>query len=269
MVNTGLKVELSHLRPWSFSKVQKAKKCQYEFYFRYVEKLEPLEKADFFVVGSGVHFVLEGALNLAFREGKPLRKDTLFRFVEEFKLLEPAVNCDEIYPFFPNILKFVNGQIRRVGKASLVASEVELAVDESLQSSPFGSSSVFLRGKLDFLFEKEGTLYIVDHKTSRSTEFDKRVKTQLRWYALLASVEYSHFERFALELHNVRYGTIRRFIFSRKELAPFKEKLLSILSGVEKEYLGKSFSELVPSPSSSNCSWCEYRHICPAYGGKR
>jgi len=263
MIKEGLKVELSHLRPWSFTKVQKAKKCQYEFFFRYVEKLEPLEKADFFVLGSGVHFVLENALNTAFEGKEPLSKKLLFQFAEKFKEIEPLADLRRISEFFPNILKFVNGQLKRAGGSSLVASEIELAVDNSLRLTSYFSDSVYLRGKLDFIFSKDETLYIVDHKTSRSWEFNNRVKTQLRWYALLASIKFPQFERFALEVHNVRYGSIKRMIFTRKELLSFRKKLLPLLTQVEGEYLGRGFRELHPSPSEANCHWCEYRHVCP------
>lgn len=262
MVDTNLKVELSHLRPWSFSKVQKAKKCQYEFYFRYVAKVEPLEKADFFILGSGVHFVLENALLRALKEGKPLNRQSLLKFARTFKESEPSADIDKISQFFPNILKFVNGQLRRIGRR-FFKPEIELAVDSSFNLSSYFSGDVFLRGKLDLVFEKDGFLYIVDHKTSRSTEFDNKVKTQLRWYALLAKVKFPEFDHFALELHNVRYGTIRRVIFASKEIEAFKKKLLPLIDEVERSYLGKDFSALSPSPGEL-CRWCEYRHVCPA-----
>ncbi len=266
MVKEGLKVELSHLRPWSFSKVQKAKKCQYEFFFRYALKLEPLEKADFFVLGSGVHFVLERALNTAFEGREPLSKELLFQFAEKFKETEPLADIKKISEFFPNILSFVNGQLKRAKGSPLVASEIELAVDYSLNLAPYFSDSVYLRGKLDFIFSKGDTLYIVDHKTSRSLDFNNRIKTQLRWYALLASIKFPQFDRFALEVHNVRYGSIKRIIFTKKDLQGFKDRLFPLLSQIESQYVGKEFRELQPSPCEANCHWCEYRHVCPLGG---
>ncbi len=260
-----MRIELKHLRPWSFSKVQKAKKCQYEFYWRYVEKVEPLEKADFLLVGSGVHFVLENALKTAFKREKPLNKDLLYYFVSLFKKDEPAVEERKIVEFFPNIIRFVNGQLKRVGKSEMSFAELELAVDKELKVvGDFSDSSVFLRGKLDFVFSKDNTLYIVDHKTNRNREFDNRIKTQLRWYALLANAKFPEFERFALEVHNVRYGTVNRFIFTKTDLLGFKARLLPIIETLEDELLGKTFSDLVPSACEINCKWCDYRHICPA-----
>jgi putative RecB family exonuclease len=263
---TGVVVELSHLRPWSFSKVQKAKKCQYEFFFRYVEKLEPLRKADFLILGSAVHFVLENALNEAFNGSRAVSKSLLSQFALQFKEeVEPLTDLSQVSQFFPNILKFVNAQLKRVKGSSFVASEIELAVNSSLNLTGYSSGDVFLRGKLDFLFSKEDTLYIVDHKTSKSLDFNNKVKTQLRWYALLASIKFPQFERFALEVHNVRYGTLKRVIFTKRELLAFKLKLLPILSLLEKDFLGKDFSQLQPSPCEANCKWCEYRHLCPIY----
>ena len=266
MISYEKVVSLSHLRPWSFSKVQKAKKCQYEFFFRYVEKLEPLTRADFLILGSGVHFVLENALNTVFKDGKPIRKELLSDFAHRFKEMEPDADLSQITPFFPNIVKFVNGQLRRVERSSLVASEIELAVDGNFNPVDYSSGDVFLRGKLDFIFSKGDTLYIVDHKTSKSWEFNNRIKTQLRWYALLASVKFPQFERFALEVHNVRYGTVNRVIFNLKELEIFKENLIPKISSVEEELKGRSFGELSPNPSEFNCRWCEYRHVCPLVG---
>ena len=266
MISYEKVVSLGHLRPWSFSKVQKAKKCQYEFFFRYVERLEPLTRADFLILGSGVHFVLENALNTVFKDGKPIRKELLSDFAHRFKEMEPDADLSQITSFFPNIVKFVNGQLRRVERSSLVASEIELAVDGNFNPVDYSSGDVFLRGKLDFIFSKGDTLYIVDHKTSKSWEFNNRVKTQLRWYALLASVKFPQFERFALEVHNVRYGTVNRVIFNLKELEIFKENLIPKISSVEEELNGRSFGELSPNPSEFNCRWCEYRHVCPLVG---
>jgi len=258
-------VELEHLRPWSFSKVQKAKKCQYEFFFRYVEKLEPKEKADFLILGSGVHYVLENALNRVLKEGKPLRKELLFEYAEDFKKEEPLADVNSIKNFFPNIVKFVNGQLRRIENTSFVASEIELAVDSSFSTVDYSSRNVFLRGKLDFLFSNDDTLYIIDHKTNRSWEFNNKIKTQLRWYALLASAKFPQFNRFALEVHNVRYGTIKRIIFTKRDLEVFKAKLIPLIEVIERDFIGKGFSELQPEPNEFNCRWCEYRDVCPVY----
>jgi len=262
-VNFDKRIEIKHLRPWSFSKVQKAKKCQYEFFFRYVEKIEPMERADFLVLGSGVHYVLENALNRVLREGKPIRRDVLIEYARDFKEIEPLADLRTIETFFPNIVKFVNGQLRRVESGALVGSEVELAVDSSLKPVDYGSDGVFLRGKLDFLFSVRDTLYIIDHKTSKSWNFNNKIKTQLRWYALLAGAKFPEFERFALEVHNVRYGTINRVIFTRRELERFKLKLVPLIEFIEGDFIGKGFSELHPEPSEFNCRWCEYRNICP------
>jgi len=264
MKDTETIIGLEHLRPWSFSKVQKAKRCQYEFYWNYVEKKEPLEKSEFLILGSGVHFVLENALNTVFKEGVPLRKELLFNFGEAFKEEEPLAQVEKIATFFPNIIKYVNGQLRRASNSQFIASELELAIDKDFKLvSNFFSGTVFLRGKLDFVFSRDDTLYIVDHKTNRNDEFNNRIKTQLRWYALLASVKFPEFKRFILEVHNVRYGTIKRFLFTEKDLSNFKLKLLPKIESIEEEFLGKNFSELIPSPSERNCRWCDFRHICP------
>ena len=264
-INTDVKpvVELRHLRPWSFSKVQKAKRCQYEFYWNYVEKREPIEKADFLILGSGVHFVLENALKVAFKRERPLNKDLLFYFAENFKKEEPLAKLEKIVDFFPNILRYVNGQLRRASESKIIASEMELAVDKNFNVlSNFSSERAFLRGKLDFVFSKGDTLYIVDHKTNRSREFNNKIKTQLRWYALLASVRFPEFRRFALEIHNVRYGTVGRLIFTENDLKAFRTKLLPVIETLEEEFVGKVFEDLVPSPCESNCRWCDFRHIC-------
>jgi CRISPR/Cas system-associated exonuclease Cas4 (RecB family) len=256
-------IDVSHLRPWSFSKVQKAKKCQYEFFFKYVEKIEPEEKADFLILGNGVHFVLESALNVAFKRRKPINKELLYYFAKLFKEEEPEIDFKAMEAFFPNIVKFVNGQLRRIEGSSFVASEMELAVNSSFSSVSFHSNDVFLRGKLDFLFSKGDTLYIIDHKTNRNSDFSNKIKTQLRWYALLASVKFPQFYKFALEVHNVRYGTVNRIIFTSRDIEIFKLKLIPVLEILESDLIGKSFRELQPNPNELNCRWCEYKNICP------
>jgi putative RecB family exonuclease len=258
-------VRIEHLRPWSFSKVQKAKRCQYEFFWRYVERREPLEKPEFMAIGSGVHFVIENALGFAVRNGRPVDRKLLQKFARAYADSEPVVTVESLEAFFPNIVKYVNAQLKRFHRSGFVELEFGMAVDERLEpAGGFKSSRVFLRGKVDLMFSKEDLLYIVDHKTGRGRDFDNKTKTQLRWYALLAGTFFPEFHRFALELHNVRYGTVRRFIFTRRDLDSFKVRLLPIIGMIEDELANRSFEELKPSPSEENCRWCDYRHICPA-----
>jgi len=257
-------IDLSHLRPWSFSKVQKAKRCAYDFYWSYVDKKEPAERADFFILGSGVHFILENAIETVFKRCKPLNYETLNYFFEKFRKCEPEISYEKVKPFFPNILNYVNGQLRRIEKIKFFFSEVDLCINRQFEPIDFNGEEAFIRGKLDFIFALDDTLYIVDHKTNRSREFSNKLKTQLRWYALLASAKFPQFKKLALEIHNVRYGTVQRVIFTETDIRNFQLKLLPIIEMVEMEFVDKSFSQLIPSPSSANCRWCDFRHICPA-----
>jgi len=262
MNSLDLRVGIEHLRPWSFSKVQKAKRCQYDFYWTYVNPQEPAEKADFFLIGSGVHFIMENALETAFKRRRPLNYDLLHYFLEEFRKVEPGVDVDSVKPFFPNILSYANAQVRRIRKLKFFHSELELSTDREFNPlNSFDEKSAFLRGKIDFTFAVEDTLYIVDHKTNRKRELSNRIKTQLRWYALLAASYFPQFERFSLEVHNVRYGTVNRFIFSKMDIVNFKLKLVPLIEMLEEELEGKSFEELTPSPGPA-CRWCDFRHIC-------
>ncbi len=256
-------ITINHLRPWSFSRIQKAKRCQYDFYFTYVKKLKPAQKADFFVIGSGVHFVLENALNFIVNKGQMVNRDKLYEFACNFSDTEPLADIKDIEPFIPSIMRFVNGQLRRLPRVSFAKSELALSIDDKFRPvDSFNSSDVFLRGKLDFVFGEGDTLYIVDHKTNRNSDFSNRMKTQLRCYAMLAKARFPQFKKFILELHNVRYGSIRRFVFTDNDLKGFELKFLSIVSSLEDELLGKTFDDLVAS-RSSNCKWCDYRDVCP------
>ncbi|WP_457568545.1 RecB family exonuclease [Desulfurobacterium sp.] len=256
-------IEIKHLRPWSFSRIQKARKCTYDFYWSYVEKQKPAERADFFILGSGIHYILENAINTVFKRRKPLNYDVLKYFFEQFRHKEPSLNYEKVKPFLPKILTYANAQLRRMGKIQFFHSEVELCINREFAPTGFNGKEAFIRGKLDFVFAQEDTLYIVDHKTNRNRDFSKRIKTQLRWYALLAKAKYPEFKKLALEVHNVRYGTVRREIFTENDILNFRLKLVPIIEMVEEELLGKSFKDLTPSPSSANCRWCDFRHICP------
>ncbi|WP_022847743.1 MULTISPECIES: RecB family exonuclease [unclassified Desulfurobacterium] len=263
-INENIYIDIKHLRPWSFSKIQKAKRCAYDFYWTYVEKQEPAERADFFILGSGVHYILENAINTVFKRQKPLNYNVLKYFFEQFKQKEPSIEYERVKPFMPKILNYVNGQLRRLGKIHFFHSEVELCINREFVPAGFNGQEAFIRGKLDFVFAQDDTLYIVDHKTNRSREFSKRMKTQLRWYALLAKAKYPEFKKLALEVHNVRYGFVKRVIFTDTDILHFKLRLVPIIEMVEEEFFGKSFADLTPSPSSTNCRWCDFRHICPA-----
>ncbi len=260
----GIKsITVADMRPWSFSRVHKAKTCPFAFYFAYVEGLEPAPKADFFKIGSGVHFLLENALRAAFLKKSYISKENLRSLLLEYLRQEPDLQEKDYEPFFHNIVRYVNSHLLRMRDYSFFAAELELSVGDSFEPLPYNAKDAFLRGKLDLVYVRDKRVFIVDHKTNRSREFSNRLKTQLRWYALLAKSKFPEFSDFILEVHNVRYGTCRRFVFTDTDIDNFKLKLTSVIRELEEELEGKTLSELKPNPSYSNCKWCDFRHVCP------
>ncbi|WP_129408016.1 PD-(D/E)XK nuclease family protein [Marinitoga lauensis] len=122
---------------------------------------------------------------------------------------------------------------------------------------------------VDFMYEKNGNIYIVDWKTGKRSVDDE---FQLKLYALYAYKNYN------IDLNNVYL--INEYLYEGdfEERKYSKDELLEVENYIKErieimEHYLKDKEKNIPQdemffparPSKYNCKWCNFKEICPEY----
>ena len=256
-------IQLFHLRPWSYSKLRRVTTCEFAFFWQYVLNVKP-PRSEALVIGSGIHYILEKALDESLLKGSFVGERRLKEFLSEFCERE-KIKEEKLLKFIPNISRFVKAHIRKLDKESfeVIGTEKQFVVDEYFEPlKEFNDKRAFIRGKLDFILFKNGTVKVVDHKTSIGISNVERAFTQLKIYAVLAMESLPPARSFILELHNVKKGEVSRRIYDIEQLVAFREKLRRKILSIEEALKGKGPLSLKPATSKSVCEYCDFKNIC-------
>lgn len=141
----------------------------------------------------------------------------------------------------------------------LEPAERELYVETTLEDG------LVLRGYVDRLdVAPTGELRIVDYKTGRapSEAFEAGALFQMRFYALVLWRTRGVVPR-SLQLVYLGDGQVLRFVPDQAQLLATERKLQALWQAIE---LAATTGDWRPSPGPL-CDWCDYRALCPAFGG--
>ena len=122
-----------------------------------------------------------------------------------------------------------------------------------------------LRGIVDRLDESpSGDLRVVDYKTGRSPgeAFEGKALFQMKFYALVLWRTRGVLPRL-LQLIYLGDREILRYSPDEADLLATERKLLALWAAIERATQRREF---LPRPSKL-CDWCDYKALCPAFGG--
>ncbi|WP_347350124.1 PD-(D/E)XK nuclease family protein [Intrasporangium sp.] len=140
----------------------------------------------------------------------------------------------------------------------LEPAERELYVEADLDG-------LLLRGYVDRLdVAPDGALRVVDYKTGRSPSerFEARALFQLKFYALVLWRRRGTIPRM-LQLVYLGNGELVRYEPDEQDLVGVERKIRALWAAIGR---AAATGDWRPSPGRL-CDWCEYRPICPAWGG--
>ncbi len=150
--------------------------------------------------------------------------------------------------------------------AELDPADEPLGVERTVAAK---TTTLALSGRVDRLDKRGGEVVIVDYKTGRSelTDDDARGSRALALYAYAAERTLRTRCR-QVELHHLPTGTLARHTHTDESLARHlrraEEAVADIRSAERAVADGKDPDDAFPATTGRQCSWCDWRKVCPA-----
>lgn len=253
---------------FSYSKMSMYGECPLKYRFKYVDKIKE-EPKTFFAFGKSIHHALEFLYGVK-APPFPALAEVLEEFRREWHLksyLEKGYRfpekADEDFRKGLEMLKAYYGHHDgRFKLPFLLEYGTDVAVDGLLVR--------IIADKIEYL--GKGELALVDYKTGKDV---KRQPDQLHMYQKICELDPLLRERVAqvygeklpaLKVGRMLYyhvPTNKEYSFDRAEdaeIGAFWERALGIAGDIRA-------AKFDPSPGERQCAWCDYKNLCPHYGG--
>jgi len=257
--------EAIELGPWSSSKVGTLEQCPYKFDLQYVEKIKEsdipkelkTEVDDSSLrYGNSVHKVSE-----LVSTGEDISK-AIEKTSKENKLT--VLEKKQLKAAKTNVLSFEERLTAFKGSCNMETdlTEVDLAVNSTLEKSKYFSKKTVLRGKVDrLLISADGTTAVViDLKTGKKATLDY-ASDQLDFYTTLV---FGNFPNVTLVRSSLFFTRLNKMLWA-KPITRGNYSMDEQNSVVEKvNSLSSEFCESEESAINvqSLCKWCIYKEMC-------
>jgi putative RecB family exonuclease len=251
---------------YSHSRLSSFENCPKQFHFRYVLKIESETEGIEAFVGKRVHEILE----------------RLHEFVDRGLLPSVQRVIDRYHALWQE--QYDPGRVRVAREGTPVEHYLQLGIRciENYYRSryPFDAEETLgleqrvlfsldpggkykLQGVIDRVARAtDGVVEIHDYKTGARVPSQKTLDSdrQLALYQIGLTQELGSSERFRLVWHYVAAGVTRSSERAPEQLERLQDDTMRLIDriGAERDYAPRK---------SSLCGWCEYKAICPAWGG--
>ena len=122
-----------------------------------------------------------------------------------------------------------------------------------------------MRGYVDRLdVAPAGQMRVVDYKTGRSPSerFEAKALFQMKFYALVLWRMRGQIPH-VLQLVYLGDGEVVRYVPAEQDLLALEANLKALWAAIDR---AATSGDWRPSPSRL-CDWCDFRSLCPAWGG--
>ncbi|GAB6189360.1 hypothetical protein JCM30566_10990 [Marinitoga arctica] len=144
-----------------------------------------------------------------------------------------------------------------------------LEIDRENNFTSFFINNYKIYSILDFMYEKNGDIFIVDWKTGKRSVDDEM---QLKLYALYAYKNYNiNLNKVYLINEYLYEGNFEERKYSKDELLEIEDYIKERIEIMEfylkdkDKNIPKEEEKFPARPSKYNCKWCNFKEICPAY----
>jgi putative RecB family exonuclease len=251
---------------FSHSSLTSFETCPKKYQLRYVLKVPADTEGIEAFVGKRVHEVLERLYQFAARDMVP----SLARVIARFR-----ANWAEQYD--AERLRIVRSELgpedyQRAGERCLENAyrrlypfdDETLGLEHAVQFPLDGDGRYAVRGVIDRLVRaRDGALEIHDYKTGRrlpsQDELDR--DRQLALYEIGVRAALREEGEVRLVWHYLLQNQVRTSTRTAEQLAALREVTCRTIDRIRAE-------EAWEARPGKLCAWCEYRSICPAFGGR-
>ena len=241
--------------------------CPLKYRFRVVDRL-PEKPSSAAVRGTVVHAVLEQLYDLprgqrtlerAIELVRPQWQQLLTAEPQLAELFAEDVSGDALASWLTEAHQLLGSYFTLEDPNQLEPAERELYVEAELESG------LLLRGYVDRLdVAPSGEIRVVDYKTGRSPSefFEAKALFQMKFYALvlwrLRGVVPA-----MLQLVYLGNTEIVRYVPDEQDLLACERKISALWTAITRALESGDWR---PSPGPL-CDWCDYKPLCPAWGG--
>ena len=247
------------------SRASDFKQCPLLYRFRAVDKL-PSAPSPAAARGTLVHAVLERLFELPAAQRTPDAAARLLgpewdALVEAEPELAQMLEADESLThetWFSDAQALIKTWFTLEDPTRLEPAERELYVETDVDG-------LLLRGYVDRLdVAPDGAMRVVDYKTGRSPSelFEGKALFQMKFYALVLWRLRGEIPRL-LQLVYLGNGEVVRYAPDEHDLLALERNLKALWAAIER---AAQTGDWRPK-TSRLCDWCEFRHLCPAFGG--
>ena len=249
---------------YSHSRLSSFEQCPLKFKYRYIDKIIPeIEKSIELHLGSSVHDALEWLYKSVIEGRIPTIDEVITRYAETWQKT-----------FVPNI-KIVRHNLT---DKDYFNKGIQFLLDYYMRNKPFNDGTVSVEDriliKLDEEFQIQGfidrlvhntktnIIEIHDYKTANSLPPQEKFETdrQLALYSIAIKEKFGNDKKVLLVWHYLAHNTKIISTRTNEQLKQLKQETLNLIKEIE------STTEF-PSKKSILCDWCEYKSMCPEFGG--
>jgi putative RecB family exonuclease len=246
------------------SRASDFKQCPLLYRFRAVDKL-PAPPSPAAARGTLVHAVLERLFDLPATERTPAAAQALLgpqweALVEAEPALAAMLKDGDLSQdsWFSDAQSLIETWFTLEDPTRLEPAERELYVETDVDG-------LVLRGYVDRLdVAPDGAMRVVDYKTGRSPSelFEGKALFQMKFYALVLWRLRGEIPRL-LQLVYLGNGEVVRYAPDEHDLLGLERNLKAVWTAIER---AAETGDWRPK-TSRLCDWCDFRHLCPAWGG--
>ncbi|PPJ15735.1 recombinase RecB [Nocardia nova] len=239
------------------------KQCPLKYRLRAIDRIPETPGRDA-VRGTVVHAVLESLYGLPSGERVPERAAALVepvwqRLLADRPEIEVVLEQGGLPPFLDEVSRLVRDYYHLENPTGFDPESCESLVEVRLaDGSP-------LRGYVDRIdIAPDGRLRVVDYKTGRvpAPDAEQKALFQLKFYALIM-YRTRGVAPAQLRLLYLRDGQILTYAPDADELVRFERIVSALWAAITTAGREGDF----PPRPGWGCKFCEYRPLCPAYGG--
>lgn len=248
---------------YSYSKISTFEQCPLKFKYRYIDKIEVIEKNIESFLGNTVHQTLEWL----YSEVKNNRIPDIEKTIEYY--------CDTWERNFSQKIIIIK---QENNFADYFNKGIKFIVDYYTKHQPFKDNTIAIEKKIiigidelknynligfidRLVYDKEKDEYeIHDYKTANSLPLREKIQEdrQLALYSLAVKNEFGYEKKVHLFWHYLAFNKTIYAVKTNEELEKLKKEVGELIDKIEDT---KEF----PANKSVLCNWCEYRNVCSKF----
>lgn len=252
---------------YSHSRLSTFEQCPFKFKLRYIDEITPeVEQTIEAHLGKSVHETLEW-LYLQVRNNIKPTIDNMINQYTEFWQKD-----------FSNQIKIVR---QNLTVKDYFNKGVKFLIDYYLKNTPFDDGTIELEKQISINLDSEGEYKIQgfidrlvfnkktgeyeihDYKTANTIPSREKIESdrQLALYSIGIKEIYKTKQNVNLIWHYLAHNTKIISKRTNEQLEKLRQEIIDLIKIIE------STTEY-PTYTSVLCDWCEYKSMCPAFGGK-